>query len=71
MREKWTDFMEEMGLEDIKGAPNTLFQAIKDAGTIYDFVSARGELERLKSEFTAPAISVSHRHYIPEIEIEH
>ena len=67
MREKWTDFMEEMGLEDIKGAPNTLF---KDAGTIYDFVSARGELERLKSEFTAPAISVSHRHYIPEIEIE-
>ena len=56
--------------EDIKDAPNTLFQAIKDAGAICDFVSARGELERLKSELAAPAISVSHRHYIPEIEIE-
>ncbi len=56
--------------EDIKDAPNTLFQAIKDAGTICDFVSARGELERLKSEFTAPAMSISHRHNIPEIEIE-
>lgn len=56
--------------EDIKDAPNTLFQAIKDAGTICDFVSARGELERLKSELAAPAMSVSHRHYIPEIEIE-
>ena len=56
--------------ENIKDAPNTLFQAIKDAGTICDFVSARGELERLKSELAAPAMSVSHRHYIPEIEIE-
>lgn len=30
--------------EDIRDAPNTLFQAIKDAGTICDFVSVRGEL---------------------------
>lgn len=56
--------------EDIKDAPNTLFQAIKDAGTICDFVSVCGELERLKSELAAPAMSISHRHYIPKIEIE-
>lgn len=56
--------------EDIKDAPNTLFQAIKDAGTICDFVSARGELERLKSELAAPTMSISHQHYIPEMEIE-
>ncbi len=57
--------------EDIKDAPNTLFQAIKDASTICDFVSARGELERLKAELeAAPAVAAPRQHYIPEIEIE-
>lgn len=55
--------------EDIKDAPNTLFQAIKDASTICDFVSARGELERLKAEYEAVPAAIS-QHYVPEIEIE-
>ena len=55
--------------EDIKDAPNTLFQAIKDASTICNFVSARGELERLKAEYETVPAAIS-QHYVPEIEIE-
>ncbi len=55
--------------ENIKDAPNTLFQAIKDASTICDFVSARGELERLKAEHEAVPAATA-QHYVPEIEIE-
>lgn len=57
--------------ESVKDAPNTLFQAIKDAGTICDFVSARGELERLKEEIDVPvSVGVSHDHIILDDEIE-
>lgn len=57
--------------ESVKDAPNTLFQAIKDASTICDFVSVRGELERLKSDLEAvPVMAAPRQHYIPEIEIE-
>lgn len=55
--------------DNIKDAPNTLFQAIKDASTICDFVSARGELERLKAEYEAVPAATA-QHYVPEIEIE-
>lgn len=57
--------------ESVKDAPNTLFQAIKDAGTICDFVSARGELERLKEEVGTPvSVEVSHDSIILDDEIE-
>lgn len=51
---------------DIKDAPKVLFDAIKDAGTICDFVCERGELERFKEgvEQTTPT------NHIPEPEFD-
>lgn len=56
--------------ESVTDAPNTLFQAIKDAGTICDFVAARGELERLKAEINVPVSVAAHGPISLDADIE-
>ena len=56
--------------QSVTDAPNTLFQAIKDAGNICDFVTARGELERLKEEISAPVSVVAHGPISLDTDIE-
>ena len=56
--------------ESVTDAPNTLFQAIKDAGSICDFVAARGELERLKEEISEPVSVAAHGPISLDTDIE-